>query len=40
MGAQVWVWVEARELASAAFVDADELVRYDWYEFLVRSCVL
>ncbi|KAI0931711.1 hypothetical protein AcW2_000542 [Taiwanofungus camphoratus] len=32
MGAflKVWVWVEARELASAAFVDADELVRYDW----------
>ncbi|OBZ78754.1 ABC1 family protein C21C3.03, mitochondrial [Grifola frondosa] len=27
---QVWVWLEAREFASAAFIDADELVRYDW----------
>ncbi|KAI0094283.1 hypothetical protein BDY19DRAFT_912075 [Irpex rosettiformis] len=27
---KVWVYVEARELASSALVDADELVRYDW----------
>ncbi|ETW87038.1 hypothetical protein HETIRDRAFT_166565 [Heterobasidion irregulare TC 32-1] len=27
---KVWVWLEARELASAAFVNADDLVRYDW----------
>ncbi|KAI0756836.1 ABC1-domain-containing protein [Daedaleopsis nitida] len=27
---KVWVWMEARELASAAFVNADDLVRYDW----------
>ncbi|OCH86059.1 ABC1-domain-containing protein [Obba rivulosa] len=27
---KVWVWLEARELASAAFVNADDLVKYDW----------
>ncbi|KAI0801098.1 ABC1-domain-containing protein [Fomes fomentarius] len=27
---KVWVWMEAREFASAAFVNADELVKYDW----------
>ncbi|KAH9948181.1 hypothetical protein B0H21DRAFT_821190 [Amylocystis lapponica] len=27
---KVWVWLEARELASAAFVDIDELVRHGW----------
>lgn len=27
---KVWVWLEARELASAAFVDADEFIRHDW----------
>ncbi|KAI8981392.1 ABC1-domain-containing protein [Trametes punicea] len=27
---KVWVWMEARELASAAFVNADDLVKYDW----------
>ncbi|THH19057.1 hypothetical protein EW146_g2032 [Bondarzewia mesenterica] len=27
---KVWVWLEARELASAAFVNADDLIRYDW----------
>ncbi|KAL6298715.1 hypothetical protein BKA93DRAFT_41003 [Sparassis latifolia] len=27
---KVWVWMEAREFASAAFVDADEMVKYDW----------
>jgi aarF domain-containing kinase len=26
---QVWMWVEARQMASAAFVDVDELVKYD-----------
>ncbi|PIL31793.1 hypothetical protein GSI_06497 [Ganoderma sinense ZZ0214-1] len=25
-----WVYMEARELASAAFVNADDLVKYDW----------
>ena len=33
---QVWVWMEARELASAAFVNADDLVKYDWYGPLCR----
>ncbi|KAH9858023.1 ABC1-domain-containing protein [Lenzites betulinus] len=27
---KVWVWMEARELASAAFVNADDMVKYDW----------
>ncbi|KAI0347771.1 ABC1-domain-containing protein [Trametopsis cervina] len=27
---KVWVYMEARELASSAMIDADELVRYDW----------
>ncbi|GJE85832.1 ADCK2-like domain-containing protein [Phanerochaete sordida] len=27
---KVWVYMEARELASSALVDADELVKYDW----------
>jgi len=27
---KVWVWLEARELASATFVNADDLVKYDW----------
>ncbi|RPD55898.1 ABC1-domain-containing protein [Lentinus tigrinus ALCF2SS1-6] len=27
---KVWVWMEARELATAAFVNADDLVKYDW----------
>ncbi|KAK7695165.1 hypothetical protein QCA50_002355 [Cerrena zonata] len=27
---KVWVWMEARELASSALVDADQLVKYDW----------
>jgi len=27
---KVWVWLEARELASAAFVNADDLIKYDW----------
>lgn len=27
----MWFYVEARELASSALVDADELVKYDWY---------
>ncbi|KAI0778352.1 ABC1-domain-containing protein [Trametes elegans] len=27
---KVWVWMEAREFASAAFVNADDLVKYDW----------
>ncbi|TCD66488.1 hypothetical protein EIP91_001313 [Steccherinum ochraceum] len=27
---KLWVWMEARELASSALVDADELVRRDW----------
>jgi len=27
---KMWVWLEARELASTAFVNADDLVRYDW----------
>ncbi|KAF9225428.1 ABC1-domain-containing protein [Gyrodon lividus] len=26
---KVWVWVEARQLASAAFVNVDDLVKYD-----------
>jgi aarF domain-containing kinase len=26
---QVWMWVEARQMASAAFIDVDELVKYD-----------
>ncbi|KAH8099256.1 hypothetical protein BXZ70DRAFT_942890 [Cristinia sonorae] len=32
MGAflKLWVWMEARELASSALVDADDLVRRDW----------
>ncbi|KIJ66310.1 hypothetical protein HYDPIDRAFT_109306 [Hydnomerulius pinastri MD-312] len=28
---KVWVWLEARQLASAAFVNVDELVKYDQY---------
>jgi aarF domain-containing kinase len=28
---KLWVWLEARELVSAALVNADDLVRYDWY---------
>ncbi|KAL4070590.1 hypothetical protein J3A83DRAFT_4244344 [Scleroderma citrinum] len=27
---KVWVWLEARQLASAAFVDVDDMVKYDW----------
>jgi aarF domain-containing kinase len=27
---KVWVWLEARELASATFVNADNLIKYDW----------
>ncbi|KAH9997697.1 hypothetical protein BJV74DRAFT_825975 [Russula compacta] len=27
---KLWVLLEARELASAAFVNADDLIRYDW----------
>ncbi|KAI6012492.1 hypothetical protein F5J12DRAFT_890841 [Pisolithus orientalis] len=27
---KVWVWVEARQLASAAFVDVDDMVKYGW----------
>ncbi|CAL1694982.1 unnamed protein product [Somion occarium] len=27
---KVWVYMEARELASSALIDADELVKYDW----------
>ncbi|EMD41901.1 hypothetical protein CERSUDRAFT_147303 [Gelatoporia subvermispora B] len=30
VSSQVWVWMEARELASAAFVNADDMVKYDW----------
>lgn len=26
---KVWMWVEARQMASAAFIDVDELVKYD-----------
>ena len=26
---QVWVWLEARQLASAALVNIDDLVKYD-----------
>ncbi|THH33156.1 hypothetical protein EUX98_g1061 [Antrodiella citrinella] len=38
MGAflKLWVWMEARELASSALVNVDELVRRDWYVFLQR----
>lgn len=28
---QVWVWLEARQLASAALVNIDDLVKYDLY---------
>jgi len=27
---KAWVWLEARELASAIFVNADNLIKYDW----------
>ncbi|KAI0652019.1 ABC1-domain-containing protein [Trametes meyenii] len=27
---KVWVWMEARELVTTAFADADDLVKYDW----------
>jgi aarF domain-containing kinase len=27
---KLWVWLEARQLASAAFVDFDEMIRTDW----------
>ncbi|KDQ63288.1 hypothetical protein JAAARDRAFT_29306 [Jaapia argillacea MUCL 33604] len=27
---KLWVWMEAREMVTAAILDADELVRYDW----------
>ncbi|TFK94383.1 ABC1-domain-containing protein [Polyporus arcularius HHB13444] len=27
---KVWVWMEAREFASAAFVNADDMIKYDW----------
>ena len=39
---QLWVWMEARELASAAFVNADDLVKYDWYSpaYLQRRSLL
>lgn len=28
---QVWMWLEARQLASAALVNIDDLVKYDLY---------
>lgn len=31
---QVWMLLEARELPSAAVVNADNLVKYDWRVFL------
>ncbi|KAL4241795.1 protein kinase superfamily protein [Abortiporus biennis] len=27
---KVWVWMEARELASSALIDADDLIKRDW----------
>ncbi|KAH7886139.1 hypothetical protein F5I97DRAFT_1877825 [Phlebopus sp. FC_14] len=27
---KVWMWLEARQLASTAFVNVDDLVKYDW----------
>jgi len=27
---KLWVWLEARQFASSALVDFDELIRYDW----------
>ncbi|KAG2156668.1 uncharacterized protein EDB93DRAFT_1238943 [Suillus bovinus] len=30
---KVWMWVEARQMASAAFIDVDELVKYDLLVF-------
>jgi aarF domain-containing kinase len=41
---QLWVWMEARDLANTAFVNADDLVRYDWcvghhsYLTILTSC--
>lgn len=32
--------MEAREFASAAFVNADELVKYDWYSLFHRPATL
>lgn len=28
---KVWVWVEARSFISSAVVNADDLIKYDWY---------
>ncbi|KAG6334960.1 hypothetical protein ID866_4139, partial [Astraeus odoratus] len=30
---KVWVWLEARQLATAAFVDVDDMVKHDWCAF-------
>ncbi|KAH7916356.1 hypothetical protein BJ138DRAFT_1052593 [Hygrophoropsis aurantiaca] len=27
---KVWVWLEARQLASAAFLNVDDFIKYDW----------
>ena len=34
---QLWLWAEARSLASAAFMDADNLIRYDLYGYTFWS---
>ena len=34
---QVWVWLEARQLASAALVNIDDLVKYDLYVRISRG---
>jgi len=28
---KVWVWVEARSFISSAIVNADDMVKYDWF---------
>ncbi|KAG8689118.1 hypothetical protein FRC08_011084 [Ceratobasidium sp. 394] len=28
---KIWVYLEARQLASSAVVNLDEMVQYDWY---------
>ena len=28
---KVWVWLEARDLIAASIVNADDLIKYDWY---------
>lgn len=33
---QMWIWMEARELASTAIVNADDLIHADWCAFPVR----